>query len=613
MHKFAATLLLLACPTPLWAQATECGADNLVPNTVLLTWPDVPTEDSIAAKLSPQVNLTLTNNGFVPVDYTLLGRIRAAGQRVSVPLATGVLPAGAAQSVGLGLDGFGIDIASLAFSGGLSVECNATSSGQLVERSFSPKLFFHQEQDVTGAIITWLYGRAARRDVYHSGDLQYQVFSGPVPSNVLGVFEGGAGLGYDAEDHGPILGGGQLRGLRPSPLGLDMWEFCMRWVYESIDSGFGEDYYTSGTLMKARGMKVQVDHDNWAQPQVFFANDINGCFSFTSQENSGFLITVFAEAKLGAGDDIIVRTFDTAGLASANDPDTVEKWMFTANPGGQPRRVYYENEGSDESNLMAFGSFAFHWVDSHTSPGLQGKLYLKLVTSNFNCPGTGSCQIDDTVRMKPGDSNRKFLVAHEVGHWIHRWWTNDKLGLLQGSYSANSTDLDCAYLAGLAHAMRSKEYSSGAFVDGFAHFLAALAWNNHNQQNGTFKYYKEIQDPAYADMAANQYRVDLEGIGGNPIGGISNWMANMCTVHDGHSVEMDWLRFYWDYRTNAGVSKPTHGDILEHVVYTQDNMPWVDVYGAYDQLQLAIEDPQLGQTQLENRWFQLANSNGVAQ
>ena len=61
--------------------------------------------------------------------------------------------------------------------------------------------------------------------------------------------------------------------------------------------------------------------------------------------------------------------------------------------------------------------------------------------------------------------------------------------------------------------MRSKEYAAGAFVEGFAHFLSALAWNDHTQQDGWFKYYKEIQDASYADMAANQWRVDLEGAG----------------------------------------------------------------------------------------------------
>jgi hypothetical protein len=88
----------------------------------------------------------------------------------------------------------------------------------------------------------------------------------------------------------------------------------------------------------------------------------------------------------------------------------------------------------------------------------------------------------------------------------------------------------------------------------------------------------------------------------------------MCPVNDGYSVEMDWMRFYWDYLTNAGAPKPTIRDILEHIQFTRDEHAWFQsVFIAYDKHLEAIQDPLLGQTALEARFTSLAASNGIAQ
>jgi hypothetical protein len=89
----------------------------------------------------------------------------------------------------------------------------------------------------------------------------------------------------------------------------------------------------------------------------------------------------------------------------------------------------------------------------------------------------------------------------------------------------------------------------------------------------------------------------------------------MCTFDAGVSVEMDWLRFYWDYLTNAGAPKPTIRDILRHVQFTREAHEW-SVFGvgmAYNKHLLAIQDLALGQTQFEGRFVFLAESNGIAQ
>lgn len=598
----------------------DCSTAPVVPNQVALTWPDVPTEEAVATLPSSSTLLLLASSSGKGRDVDVRVHLVAGGERVDTMLESFTLAPFETLTTAVRLDGLGVDISALDFSGTvfLEAEIRDTASGEVVDRSYSPLLCFHQEPDPSGGPdLTLVYGREARRMHYFGGDLKSAIFTSVPPRNVLGVFDGGAGRGFEAEDFGPRppRGGGPGLGnigwLPPQPEGDGVWEFCMRWVYQSIDSGFGEDHYQQGHLMKARGMKITIDHANWAQPRTFYCNTINGCVSFESDENTGFLVTVHAEARVGGDKQLFVKAFDTKADA-ISDPDNPPVWMFVANPGGQPRRVYYQNEASEESNLMAFGSFTLHWIDNVTSPGLPGPDTLFMLTDNPDC--AGSCQSTKYAEIQPGSSNRKFLVSHEVGHWINREWVGNDMGYNNGTWTANSGDPDCAFAGVGSHAMRSKEYSVAAFIEGFAHYLGAITWNDYNQSSGIFKYYKEIGDAAYADMAEDNWRVDLEGAGADPLGGVSNWMANMCTVHDGHGVEMDWMRFLWDYRTNNNLlPRPDHHDIFRLIQFTRSDHPWADNLHAYDAMLEAIQDPALGQLMFVDRWETLAAFNGVAQ
>jgi len=576
-------------------ETPPCDALALVPGYVQLTWRDVPTEDTVASLPTPgNTNVSVQNIGAETVTYDIEGLFVADGQRLELNLGSGTLPPSSAVLVPVPLTGYGVDLFDLDFSGSLMVQASIRDvTGALLDRAYAPVVFFHQ--DSAGAVQ--LYGRGARHTLFFAGDLKNQFFASTPPANVMGVFDGGAGVGSAAEDFGPPDGTG--------PANNGEWEFCMRWTYSSIDSGFGEDYYQQGMYMKARGMKVVVDHANWASPQTFYASKDNGCFTFPSTENMGFKVSIFAEARLGSNDDITLQTSDTKAQAYN---DEIATWHQVVNPGGLPRRIYLQSEAAEESTLMGFGSFIFHWVDSHTSPSLSGPKKLRLVTDNPTCEG--SCQPDDFVEMKPGDSNRKFLVGHEVGHWIHRKWAGT-LGLAAGAYGDDGGGAFCAFNGVGSHAMRSRETAAGAFVEGFAHYLSALAWNDHDETEGWFKYYKEIAGLAYEDFQADNWMVDLEGDGPDPSGGVSAWMENQCSPIDGHSVEMDWLRFFWDYRTVSAVltPRPTHHEIFDHIRYTRNAYGWGNL-NAYDRLRQAIDDAELDQVH-ETRWEVFAGINGI--
>lgn len=91
--------------------------------------------------------------------------------------------------------------------------------------------------------------------------------------------------------------------------------------------------------------------------------------------------------------------------------------------------------------------------------------------------------------------------------------------------------------------------------EGFAHFFATDAFNSHGQYGARFGYYK------YLDLS-DPYVVDVEN---GPLGGATAFMEAACVPpYGGHGTELDWLRTFWDYHTNAG-TKPGHSLILDEM------------------------------------------------
>jgi hypothetical protein len=68
------------------------------------------------------------------------------------------------------------------------------------------------------------------------------------------------------------------------------------------------------------------------------------------------------------------------------------------------------------------------------------------------------------------------------------------------------------------HGLRSAEHSLGAFEEGFAHFIASVAFNPVGTSNvdGIFHYYKDVNVDmfnSYQDLKDNLYMVSLKDIG----------------------------------------------------------------------------------------------------
>ena len=404
--------------------------------------------------------------------------------------------------------------------------------------------------------------------------------------------------------------------------------WCFNWKAVNVDSNVGEDYGLSSTWV-AKGARIGIQHSVAGNQPIMYTNVGTGCLDFQSTASSNFTVTMYAETKVGFAGNI-VRAFASEAnyLSWLNGPGspaaTLAQWVWlgvTPTCNGTTCSLTMTNTtGTDPvSNMIAVATHVLHKIDGETSPPISSSV--ELVVINETCGGTGgsgSCfwrggSDPHIAWIQPTDDGdqRKFLIGHEVGHLLHDVranfpaWGGSPWSITTGSHQARC---DSAGIPG-AHAMRSEEFSSGAFIEGFAHYMSAMAFNSHLSTDGAFKYYKDDTSTG-GGVTYNFDLIDLEGSGATPAGGVSNWLhaAGGCgcsaTNCAGRGVEMDWLRFLWDFRTDSG-TKPTHAEIFS---LTGDAEALHGLLSATD-IQDWLED--VVPAALLIRWDTLADANGA--
>jgi hypothetical protein len=342
------------------------------------------------------------------------------------------------------------------------------------------------------------------------------------------IVEGGQGI-----DAGELGGANDKDSLFPpvippsSPFAYNM---CFRWPVSLIDAGFGESYGVDPTdPWRARGGRVTITQAG----QTLFDDFLDGwgCTGdFIANGGADFTIIGYSQARV-AGNDLIVR--DAAqqirSFAIAN-----------ASPHANQAPMYVFPEIAAVSNLLA--------VSAYTMQNFNGGMTGRSITANNRCRLGGNqccnCAADDAIWVTSAD--RKFLIGHELGHRL--------LSLYIGNYDNNvGFDLFPGTNAGAAqcdtntqHSMWSMENESGAAMEGWAHFVAVAVFNDPTGPNpgAIIRYWS----------AGTDTTVDVED---GPTGGAAQYFDTVCpTVQTTAklSVQLDWLRHWWDYHTNAGAN-----------------------------------------------------------
>jgi hypothetical protein len=323
-------------------------------------------------------------------------------------------------------------------------------------------------------------------------------------------------------------------------------------------------------------------------------------------------VTVYAESRVGTLNNIYVRSFATVGARNTwqNTPTdaNLAKWVVNTGTlcgvdGSCVTSVVNTNVNSNVSDLHAAAVWSAHNIDIHSPAHLAGNQELFAHNSGCSDGGGGSCMESNTLAIQTLNSGarRKFLIGHEVGHWWHQKWG----GSFGGSYFISNPSGAACDSVGIPgdHALRSLEYQKAAYIEGFAHYLSALAFNDHASQSASFQYYKIFIPTDYDNDVVN---VEI-----GPTGGATNAWTNECGCPGCDSgvanvdatdlgTELDWLRAFWDFRTDPPANtQPTHSDVFDIVATS------VGHTSAFAELS---EEVPVG---LVARWNAAASLNGI--
>jgi hypothetical protein len=261
-------------------------------------------------------------------------------------------------------------------------------------------------------------------------------------------------------------------------------ELCIQVDHEFTDTVYTTQRYDLDDFLNddavsepLRGVLIWVSGPGYFQ--VAYADDQTGCQTFTGLTvGVTYTVRVWSEALVEGHTIELLDDDDTPSLYTYS----WSNWTVWGAPVITTRTIV---GGAREWNVMTAATFAIHRRDGGLPPQTF-TLY------NEICPtSSGSCysSTNDSVYT---DSNSKFVVVHELGHYLaHR-----KIGS-GGNSSLGADTADChgvwdndPLTPDPIHEMQSKEHQSGAFWEGFAHFYGAVVFNRITEADCFVQYYK---------------------------------------------------------------------------------------------------------------------------
>ncbi len=384
--------------------------------------------------------------------------------------------------------------------------------------------------------------------------------------------------------------------------------FCFRLETQFDDAGLGEDYWTSNTptFREARGLYVQVQRytaSGWTSIFTGFTGDGigtgdpgKGCTGNLSSSGPAlYQYKVWARSQVQGNTIEAWDDFGTSGWILRNYAIAGIDYVV-----GGTTQVDVSTEVDTRLNTLMMVSYALY----RHAGGLSGQIFRVRVDDETRYDSAAK-----TIYISDGASDEKFKGNHEVGHAIGDLTTG---GMIVGSnYSV--ADSICPATADTPtstsnHSLLSREHSEAAANEGFAHFYSADVFNDHDDTDCWFGYYKNeygLPKPVAVNCESGN------SVSGNPFS--VQFLENECASGNswpawfdefgGHGVELDWLRAFWDVHTN-GVNPPHLNTMLN----------WIDSADepgngtAYDELDEAADD--VGGVILTN-WNSAVSLNGI--
>lgn len=403
-------------------------------------------------------------------------------------------------------------------------------------------------------------------------------------------------------------------------------KFCVKHTGIYQDGGVGEDYWPTKQARPAYGAWTEVRKGS-QQGQLIWSGYLGdgigagdpgpGCTTnlYVSLPNATYYLNV--------------------GSYGVVDGNQVESWNGVFPTQGQ--WVMYGVTGS--ITIADGGALYTYWVTPSIPPatpmwrvfnqyltaafsvaqssGIASGQLFKVVLTDTETPGYhGDSGIVFLANANGNDnkawSNFKFLALHEVGHRFWHVATGTSPGPIQNygvfdtacpvdlpagsTGDANGDGLEDAPGANM-HGIRSLEWAGAGVGEGFANFYAANAWNDASQDDCWFKYFIGVSCPSGLCLTVNCEAA-------NTVFLRKLMHARPCTAPPGglyvsEGNELDWLRAFWDLRTNSHANgTPSLAQIMAWITDSAAQGGW-DADSAYDVLDARA---QLQAANLRDLW-----------
>lgn len=361
---------------------------------------------------------------------------------------------------------------------------------------------------------------------------------------------------------------------------------CVRANIQTTDSGLfangiDEDYYQTanqagGVEVVGRGFRVLLTQGAWSD--TFDSDPTSGCFSVNRTSANGFGVRVYGYATDDDGNH--VRIHDAGTNTDSWYPGATYSavWNNQTLSSSQTNTYVLDGVANDRFTTIAaaaFGIYRYHGV-------LSGRtISFGFVENNCDSSGSTHGNAENYIesneahlirigRCNPGDpdTREKMMITHELGHAIgrlHYGYDGDDLLPSASEEYLPPAGTPAACVNNGSYGMRSLEWNSQTFKEGFADFYSARVWNAKDAR-GTYIYRQGAFDLEQWDTAG----------GGNTEGGVKENTCN--STANNVATKGDWMRFFWDFYTANCTTQPSDLDMLRVYRMVREN----DRTGSFD-------------------------------
>jgi hypothetical protein len=319
----------------------------------------------------------------------------------------------------------------------------------------------------------------------------------------------------------------------------------------ALANGTREDYFTDDKAKPLRGFHMTVSQGGTTRWSGYTGDGLGsaavGCTStFALNGLAPFNVSVMISTRAKSQTHFI-DGIDKAGLDQGlHWVNRVVSFTIETTPTAPVTVSWMPTDSKTRHILLATNAVAFA-AYRHYGGLAGGKFQVVVDSVADSCNQTVPSGYDERLDTVSGNSDRKFLIVHEIGHCILKYRKPEQI-YYDGCAFVDQT---CPANQGNAsHSPASNELHNCAFLEGFAHFYATDVFNSHNSQQAVFNYYTNE-----FGLGAPSIDVPVVGTTDQSVNGSypRNVLETVCNPahRTDHATSIDWTRTLWRVHTSS--------------------------------------------------------------